>query len=80
MSEPFDDKHQLEMAVKAAQKTVGSATMSMDPDQLESAEDAIQSAKAQLRMGMEHHLDEELITYCSGLIEKLEHQIHEAKQ
>ncbi|MBU9721424.1 MULTISPECIES: DUF2564 family protein [Bacillaceae] len=79
MSEPFDDKHQLEMSVKAAQKTVGAATMSMDPDQLEDATSAINDAKSMLQMGIDQHMDDEFISYCSGLIEKLEHQVHEAK-
>lgn len=80
MSEPFDDIHQVEMAIKAAQKTVGNATMNMDPEQLDTATQAIEDAKDQLNMAVQHQLDPEFIQYSSSLIEKLEHQISEAKK
>ncbi|MCD8509279.1 MAG: DUF2564 family protein [Bacillus sp. (in: Bacteria)] len=80
MSEPFDDIHQVEMAIKAAQKTVGSATMSMDPEQLDTATNAINDAKEQLNMAIQHQLDPDFIQYSQGLLDKLEHQVNEAKQ
>ncbi|MDQ0255756.1 hypothetical protein J2S74_003138 [Evansella vedderi] len=80
MSEPFDDIHQIEMAIKAAQKTVGNATMNMDPEQLETATKALEDAKAQLNMATQHQLDPDFVQYSSDLIEKLEHQISEAKE
>lgn len=80
MSEPFDDLHQVEMAIKAAQKTVGNATMNMDPEQLDTATKAIEDAKNQLNMAIQHQLDPDFIQYSNSLIEKLEHQVNEAKQ
>jgi hypothetical protein len=42
----FNNLKQLEMAVAAAQKMTGSATMSMDPEAIQNAEKALQDAKA----------------------------------
>ncbi|ADU30470.1 DUF2564 family protein [Evansella cellulosilytica] len=79
MSKPFDEIHQVEMAIKAAQRTVGNATMNMDPDQLETATKAIEAAKDQLNSAYKHEMSKEFIDYSSGLIQKLEHQVEEAK-
>ncbi|UCZ51495.1 DUF2564 family protein [Bacillus shivajii] len=79
MSQPFNDIQQIEMAIKAAQKMVGAATMSMDPDQLQTATQALEDAKRQLQSAKQHDLDSEFIDYSSTLIEKLEHQVDEAK-
>ncbi|MDG5788477.1 DUF2564 family protein [Evansella sp. AB-P1] len=80
MSEPFDELHQVEMAIKAAQKTVGNATMNMDPEQLNTAMKAINDAKNQLNNAYKHEMSSEFLEYSSGLIEKLEHQVEEAKE
>ncbi|WLR53009.1 DUF2564 family protein [Bacillus tianshenii] len=44
----FNQQEQAEMAVKAAQKMVGSATMSMEPRALQAATEAIMQAQQQL--------------------------------
>ncbi|MFA9559646.1 DUF2564 family protein [Evansella sp. AB-rgal1] len=80
MSEPFDQLHQVEMAIKAAQKQVGNATMNMDPKQLDTAMKAIGDAKSQLNNAYKHEMSSEFIEYSSSLIEKLEHQVHEAQE
>lgn len=45
MREPFNDLQQVELSIDAAQKMVGTATMSMEPGQLQAAEEAVQIAK-----------------------------------
>lgn len=80
MSEPFDEIRQVEMAIKAAQKTVGNATMSMNPKQLDTATKAINDAKKQLDLAMQYELSKEFINYSTHLLEKLEHQVNEAKK
>ncbi|WP_096188902.1 DUF2564 family protein [Evansella halocellulosilytica] len=80
MSEPFNNIQQIEMAIKAAQKMVGSATMSMDPDQLQTATKALDDAKNQLEMAKKYDLDHQFVDYSSTLIEQLENQVEEAKR
>lgn len=80
MSKPFNDIHQVEMAVKAAQKAVGNATMNMDPAQLENATKAIEAAKSQLQRAFQHEISEEFVQFSANLLEKLEHQVEEAKK
>ncbi|WP_096435214.1 DUF2564 family protein [Alteribacter populi] len=80
MSKPFNDIQQVEMAIKAAQKMVGQATMSMDTGQLETATNALNDAKRQLQEAVNYEMSGELGEYSRGLIEKLENQLDEAKE
>ncbi|WNF35124.1 DUF2564 family protein [Bacillaceae bacterium IKA-2] len=82
MSEPFNDIRQVEMAIKAAQRMVGQATMSMDKDQLKAATDALSQAKKQYQDAISHEIgvDEQFFEFSSELIERLDHQLDAAKE
>ncbi|TMW73377.1 DUF2564 family protein [Alteribacter natronophilus] len=80
MSQPFNDIQQVEMAIRAAQKMVGQATKSMNPEQIETATNALNDAKAQLQDAAKYEMSGELGAYSRDLITKLEHQLHEAKE
>ncbi|KAA0550163.1 DUF2564 family protein [Bacillus sp. BGMRC 2118] len=82
MSEPFNDLKQVEMSVIAAQKMVGSATMSMDPELIQDAASAIQDARTQLNTAKNHPtgVDDEFLTRQESLIQQCEHQLNEAQQ
>lgn len=82
MSEPFNDLMQVQMAIKAAERMVGQATMSMDEDQLKAATDAVKQAKEQYKHALMHQtgVDDQFFEISSELIEKIEHQLEEAKK
>ncbi|MDE5414405.1 MAG: DUF2564 family protein [Bacillaceae bacterium] len=82
MSEPYNDLKQVEMAIKAAERMVGQATMSMDEDQLQAATEAVQQAKKQYYTAASHQtgVDERFFEISSELIEKIDHQLEEAKK
>jgi hypothetical protein len=82
MSEPFDDIRQVEMAIKAAQRMVGQATMSMDEDQLKAATDALNQAKKQYQDAASFvtGVDNQFFEFSSELIERLDHQLEAAKE
>ncbi|MBM7663251.1 hypothetical protein JOC85_004122 [Bacillus mesophilus] len=82
MSEPFNDLKQVEMSVKAAQKMVGTATMSMDREQLEEATQAIQDARAQLSHAFNNQtgVDKEFLNEQQVSLTQCEEQLNEAKQ
>lgn len=82
MSEPFNDIRQVEMAIKAAQRMVGQATMSMDEGQLKAATDALSQAKKQYQDAISHMsgVDKQFFEFSSELIERLDHQLKEAKE
>ncbi|WP_096200475.1 DUF2564 family protein [Bacillus sp. FJAT-45350] len=81
MSEPYNDLKQVEMAIKSAQRMVGQATMSMDEDQLQAATDALNQAKQQYQHALSHKtgVDEQFFEFSSELIERIDHQLTEAK-
>lgn len=80
MAEPFNEIEQIEMAIKAAQKTVGQATISMNEDQLETALKAIDDAKRQVELALKHEISEEYAVHFSNELIRLEHQVTEAKK
>ncbi|MBB5174520.1 DUF2564 family protein [Texcoconibacillus texcoconensis] len=80
MSEPFNDIEQVEMAVKAAERMVGQATMSMDEEQLQNADQALTDAKEMLEFAKQHEIEGEVRAYSEDMINRLDHQLHEAKQ
>ncbi|MBM7602076.1 hypothetical protein JOC75_000046 [Metabacillus crassostreae] len=76
----MNDISQLEAAVKSAQKMVGSATMQLDPEALEHAENAIKDAKEIMNRSTETGVDQLFISEQKKLLEQCEHQLSEAKQ
>ncbi len=81
MSRPFNQIRQVEMAIKAAQRMVGQATMSMDQNQLKAATDALNQAKRQYANAIKHvsGVSDEFFEFSNELIERLDHQLTEAK-
>jgi hypothetical protein len=82
MSEPFNDLKQVEMSVSAAQKMVGTATMSMDLEQLEEAAQAIQDARGQLSHAKHNGtgVDDEFLNEQQLSLNQCEQQLNEARQ
>ncbi|WP_078553479.1 DUF2564 family protein [Bacillus alkalicellulosilyticus] len=78
----YNDLKQVEMAIKAAQRMVGQATMSMDDDQLKAATQALQQAKNQFQHAISHQtgVDQQFFEISSELIERIDHQLDEAKK
>jgi hypothetical protein len=81
MSEPFNDLKQVEMSVIAAQKMVGSATMTMDKEQLDDATGAVEDARRQLTSARNNGtgVDEEFLQTQETLLQQCEEQLNEAK-
>lgn len=82
MSEPFNELKQVELSIDAAQKMVGSATMSMEPGQLQAATDAVNIAKSQLQdiVNNATGVDGEFIDEQQAILSDCEHQLNEAKR
>ncbi|OLS38053.1 hypothetical protein BTR22_05995 [Alkalihalophilus pseudofirmus] len=82
MSEPYNELKQVEMAIKSAQRMVGQATMSMDPDQLQAATDAVNQAKEQYKKAASHQtgVDAAFFEFSEELLEKADTQLNEAKK
>lgn len=82
VSEPFNDLMQVQMAIKAAERMVGQATMSMDEDQLKAATDAVNQAKEQYKRALAYQtgVDEHFFEISSELLDRIEHQLNEAKK
>ncbi|EKN63737.1 Protein of unknown function (DUF2564) [Schinkia azotoformans MEV2011] len=82
MGEPFNDLKQVELSIEAAQKMVGSATMSMEPGQLQAATDAINAARGQLQNALNNAtgVDNEFLNEQESLLQDCEEQLKEAKR
>lgn len=82
MSEPFNEIKQVELSIDAAQKMVGSATMSMEPGQLQAATDAVNIAKSQLQDVVNNAtgVDGEFLNEQQAILNDCEHQLKEAKR
>jgi hypothetical protein len=78
MSKPINDKEQMELSLEAAKNAIGSATMTMDPDQLRDAARALQVAKAQYEH-MRNKLDQSQLTETASMIDNIENQLNEAQ-
>ena len=78
----FTNFEQVEMKVKAAQRLVGFATMSMDQQQLVDATTAIEQARTQLEKmkAVATDLDEDFLGMQETQLEQVEQQLLEAKQ
>lgn len=82
MGEPFNDLKQVELSIEAAQKMVGSATMSMEPGQLQAATDAVNAARGQLQNAFNNGtgVDNEFLNEQQTLLSECEEQLREAKR
>lgn len=82
MGESFNDLKQVELSIEAAQKMVGSATMSMEPGQLEAATDAVNLAKGHLQDAMRNAtgVDDEFLNKQQALLDDCAEQLKEAKR
>ena len=78
----YNDLKQVDMSIKAAEKMVGSATMSMDPEQLQDAKQTIQNAKEQFQHAKANNtgVDDKFFHESSKLLQHLEKQLTEAQQ
>jgi len=78
----FTNFEQVEMKVKAAQKLVGYATMSMDQQQLNDASIAIEQDRGQLEKMKQvaTDLDEDFLGNQEAQLEQVEQQLLEARQ
>lgn len=81
MGSHVNDFEEVKFRVETAQKMVGSATISMDPDTLEHATTAVESARSQLEImkSVATDLDERFLMNEEKKLSKCEHQLHEAK-
>ncbi|KQL42202.1 MULTISPECIES: DUF2564 family protein [Bacillaceae] len=77
----FNNFEDVEMKVKAAQKLVGYATMSMDAQQLTDATTAVSQAREQLEKmkGLATDLDDEFLKKQEEDLMQVEQQIREAQ-
>lgn len=77
----FNNFEDVEMKVKAAQRLVGYATMSMDEQQLSDASEAISEARAQLEKmkSLATDLDIEFLIHQEEELKQVEEQLREAK-
>ncbi|WP_044896308.1 DUF2564 family protein [Bacillus alveayuensis] len=76
----FNERKQLQLAVQAAQKMVGEATMNMDPELMDDAKRAISDAK-RLYDSFVHNIsefDQDFLEKQNQLLQKCEHQLEEA--
>ena len=76
----MNELSQIEMSVKAAQKMVGSATMQLDPEAIQHAENAISDARDIMNRSTKTGVDQEFLSKQQKLLEQCEHQLSEAKQ
>ncbi|OEH92847.1 DUF2564 family protein [Bacillus solimangrovi] len=74
----FNQQEQVEMSVKAAQKMVGAATMNMEPDALDAAQEALNNAKQQLQSIQTDPSSEAFIAQQQIFINRCQEQLSEA--
>ncbi|BFI98940.1 DUF2564 family protein [Priestia megaterium] len=77
----YNDLKQVEVSIQSAQKMIGTATMSMSPQQLEEATNALNDAKVQLQSAKHGTgVDEQFLQQCMQSIQTCEQQLTEAKR
>ncbi len=79
----YNDLKQVEVSIQSAQKMIGTATMSMSPQQLEEATNALNDAKAQLQSAKAHGTGvdwRQFLQQCMQSIQTCEQQLTEAKR
>lgn len=76
----FNDLKQVEMSIEAARKLVGSATMSMDHEQLENAKNAIKDAQTYLANARNEAtgVDDDFLNVSDQILSQCEEQLNEA--
>jgi len=76
----YNDLKQVEMSIQAAERIVGSATMSLDPEMLDGAKRAIADAHNRLNEARQNAtgVDNEFLQECERNLAKIEHQLKEA--
>ncbi|TCW47844.1 uncharacterized protein DUF2564 [Bacillus thuringiensis] len=81
MGSEVNDFEEVKFRVETAQKMVGSATISMDPDTLEHANTAVEAARSQLEImkSVATDLDEPFLINEEKKLSKCEHQLNEAR-
>ena len=77
----FNDLKQVEMSIIAAQKMVGSATMSMDEEILADAARAVEDARTQLQQAIQSQtgVDGDFLQRSQNALSDCEHQLQEAR-
>ncbi|AMX83918.1 cytosolic protein [Geobacillus subterraneus] len=78
----YNDLRQVEMFVETAEKMVGQATMQLDPEMLDHAEQAIENARRQLARARQEAtgVDDDVLARCEQKLTRAEHQLREAQQ
>ncbi|OQP08114.1 cytosolic protein [Geobacillus sp. 46C-IIa] len=78
----YNDLRQVEMFVETAEKMVGQATMQLDPEMLDHAEQAIENARRQLARARQEAtgVDDDVLAQCEQKLTRAEHQLREAQQ
>jgi hypothetical protein len=76
----YNDLQQVEALVQTAQKVVGSATLTMDPEFLQHAQNAVNTARTQLTNAKANAtgVDEEFLAKCENTLTQCSHQLQEA--
>ncbi|WP_243290817.1 DUF2564 family protein [Bacillus sp. FJAT-47783] len=75
----FNERKQLELAVQAAEKMVGSATMSMDPEAIQTAERSISDARKMFQQ-CNNEYDQSFLSEQNEKLKHCEHQLQKAKE
>ncbi|ABS21647.1 DUF2564 family protein [Bacillus cytotoxicus] len=81
MGSHVNDFEEVKFRVETAQKLVGSATITMDPESLEHATNAVESARSQLEImkSVATDLDKPFLRNEEKKLDQCEHQLQEAK-
>ncbi|EMA6341893.1 DUF2564 family protein [Bacillus cytotoxicus] len=81
MGSHVNDFEEVKFRIESAQKLVGSATITMDPESLEHATNAVESARSQLEImkSVATDLDEPFLRNEEKKLDQCEHQLQEAK-
>ncbi|WP_416150618.1 DUF2564 family protein [Salipaludibacillus sp. HK11] len=80
MTEDYQNIEQIELAIRAAERTVGQATRTMDEEQLDNAVKALTAANEQLERAKMSNMDHESWQHSTTMINRLSHQIDEARE
>lgn len=78
----YNDLMQVEVSIQSAEKMVGSATMSLDPEAMQHAERAISNARSLLNDAKSDGtgLDTDFLQNAELTLAQCEHQLSEAKK
>lgn len=78
----YNDLAQVEVSIQSAEKMVGSATMSLDPEAMDHAERAISNARSLLNDAKNAGtgLDTDFLQNCQLTLSQCEHQLSEARK